>query len=79
MAPSDSHRTASVRQYGPALDEAAAALILIHGRGATAESILGLRRELNLEDIAYLAPQAVGRAWYPQSFMAPIDAARSPK
>ena len=70
--PSDPHRSVSIRQSGTALEEAAAALILIHGRGATAESILALSRELALDDVAYLAPQAANRTWYPYSFMAPI-------
>jgi predicted esterase len=47
-------------------------MILLHGRGASAEDILGLSHEFDLEDIAYLAPQAAGRTWYPYSFLAPI-------
>jgi predicted esterase len=46
---------------------------LIHGRGASAASILGLARELDVDDVAYLAPQAAGHTWYPHSFMAPIE------
>ena len=48
------------------------AAILVHGRGATAEDILTLTQELRARDVAYLAPQAAGRTWYPQSFLAPI-------
>jgi len=44
----------------------------VHGRGASAEDILGLARELSPRDIAYLAPQAAGRTWYPYSFLAPM-------
>ena len=47
-------------------------MILLHGRGASAEDILGLALELGLEDVAYLAPQANGNTWYPYSFLAPI-------
>jgi predicted esterase len=47
-------------------------MILLHGRGASAEDILGLAHELQLNDIAYLAPRAAGRTWYPYSFLAPI-------
>ena len=48
-------------------------MILLHGRGASAEDILGLATEMYDERIAYLAPQAAGHAWYPYSFMAPIE------
>ena len=48
-------------------------MILVHGRGATAESILELARELRQDGFAYLAPQAAGNTWYPQSFLAPIE------
>ena len=45
----------------------------MHGRGATAESILSLADALDLPDVSYLAPQAAGRTWYPHSFLTPID------
>lgn len=48
-------------------------MILVHGRGATAEDILSLGRELGRPDLAYLAPQATGYTWYPYSFMAPME------
>jgi len=47
---------------------------MVHGRGATAESILTLADELAVEGIAYLAPQAAGDSWYPYRFLAPLDA-----
>lgn len=56
------------------MGEAEAAVVLVHGRGATAESILDLRRELAFPRVAYLAPQAAGHTWYPQSFLAPLEA-----
>lgn len=46
--------------------------IMLHGRGASAEDILGLAGELSARDVACLAPQAAGRTWYPYSFLAPI-------
>jgi len=51
--------------------KAKAAIILLHGRGATAESILTLADEFTGEDILYAAPQAAGFQWYPYSFLAP--------
>ncbi|HBL26544.1 MAG TPA: phospholipase [Acidobacteria bacterium] len=46
---------------------------MLHGRGATAESILTLAEELGRPDLAYLAPQAPRFTWYPYSFLAPLD------
>jgi phospholipase/carboxylesterase len=66
------HQNQKIMTAGRALDEARAAMILIHGRGATAESILTLATELDQDDFAYLAPQAAQNTWYPHSFMAPI-------
>ncbi len=59
-----------IKRAGLPLKEAKKAIILIHGRGATAESILSLVPHLNLTDYAILAPQANGNAWYPFGFMA---------
>jgi phospholipase/carboxylesterase len=50
-----------------------AAIILLHGRGGSAEDILGLRREFGFADVAYFAPEAPGHTWYPNSFLAPIE------
>lgn len=49
------------------------AIILLHGRGGSAEDILGLREEFGFADVAYFAPQAAGGTWYPYSFLAPIE------
>jgi predicted esterase len=59
---------------GTPLDRATAAVVMIHGRGASAESILSLYDELKLDGLAAIAPQAVGNTWYPQSFLAPLAA-----
>ncbi len=59
-----------VRRSGLPLEQAKKAIILIHGRGATAESILSLSSHLNLTGYAILAPQANGNSWYPYGFMA---------
>lgn len=56
---------------GKKLNEAKKVAILIHGRGATTQSILGLSDYLQFEDFALVAPQAPGNTWYPYSFMAP--------
>jgi phospholipase/carboxylesterase len=68
----DPHRDQPVRTLGAPLAQAAAAIVLLHGRGASAEDILGLAGEMYDERFAYLAPQAADNHWYPYSFMAPI-------
>jgi len=66
------HQGQPVYTAGKALTEAKGALILVHGRGATAQSILALGNELAHPDLAYLAPQAAGNIWYPHSFLMPL-------
>jgi phospholipase/carboxylesterase len=68
----DPHRDQPVRTQGAKLDKAGAAVILLHGRGASAKDILGLATEMYDKRVAYLAPQAADHQWYPRSFMAPI-------
>jgi len=58
---------------GPEARDAGATLVLLHGRGASAEDILSLYEALGLEDVAAVAPQAAGYTWYPQSFLAPME------
>ena len=66
------HHGQPVRTAGLPLDQARAAMVMVHGRGATAESILSLAPALGIDGFAYLAPQASGNTWYPNSFLAPI-------
>jgi phospholipase/carboxylesterase len=54
--------------------DASAAVVLAHGRGATARGILDLGREVSPDGVALLAPQAARSTWYPDSFMAPVEA-----
>lgn len=58
---------------GRPLGAAEAAVVMVHGRGASAESILELAGEFARPDLAYLAPQAAGSSWYPYSFLAPLE------
>jgi predicted esterase len=58
---------------GEELAQARGAVVLIHGRGASAEDILGLAGELDTAGLALVAPQAPGGAWYPQSFLQPLE------
>src|SRR5712691_7337862 len=57
---------------GEPLESARAAMVMVHGRGATAQDILTLTADLHWPGFAFLAPQAAGNTWYPNSFLAPI-------
>src|SRR5438270_7381284 len=72
--PTDPHANGAVLHAGAPLSGAALAVVLLHGRGGSAEDILGLASAFNLADVAYIAPQAAGHTWYPQSFLAPREA-----
>ncbi len=69
----DPHGQEPILSAGPPPEEATATLILLHGRGSSAENILGLYAELGFPDVAAIAPQAAGQTWYPLSFLAPIE------
>jgi len=69
----DPHALQPVLESGHRLQGAAGAVILIHGRDASAEDILGLSQEFDHPELTYLAPQAAGHTWYPYSFLAPIE------
>ena len=65
------HQGQQVFTAGAQLDKARAAMVMVHGRGASAPSILTLADALGRPDFAYVAPQASGNTWYPNSFLAP--------
>ncbi len=68
----DPHRGEPVLAAGAALGDAKGAAIMVHGRGANAADILGLAESFDLPEIAYVAPEAAGHAWYPYPFLAPL-------
>jgi phospholipase/carboxylesterase len=67
------HSVQPVLAAGAPLEQAHAAVIMVHGRGASAHDILTLAPEINLGRLAFLAPQAANNAWYPQRFIAPVE------
>src|SRR5579859_10527 len=69
----DPHANMPVAYADHDLKGARCAVILLHGRGSSAEDILGLSKTFYDERIAFLAPQAANHTWYPYSFLAPID------
>jgi len=60
-------------EAGEPLASARAAMILLHGRGATAEDIMTIASEVRQPGWSYFAPQAAGNAWYPNPFTAPLE------
>lgn len=66
------HQHQPIATAGADLEDAAAAVVLIHGRGASARSMLGFADAFDQPGVAYLAPQAAGSTWYPHSFLAPL-------
>ncbi len=67
------HQGKPVARAGASPDEADAAMILVHGRGASAQSILMFADEFERNDIHYRAIQADRNTWYPNSFLAPKE------
>lgn len=67
------HQGLPVYSAGKPLAEARGALVLLHGRGASAHSILNLERFLSLSELAYLAPQAADNTWWPARFLDPLE------
>lgn len=63
-----------IAMSGAPLSRAKAAIVTIHGRGATAAGILDFADALAQPDIAFIAPQAATGSWYPNSFLAPFTA-----
>jgi predicted esterase len=67
------HDGQPVLQAGAPLESARAAMVLVHGRGASAADIMTIGAELMHPRIAYLAPDAAGHTWYPNPFTAPTE------
>jgi predicted esterase len=66
------HTNQPVYSAGAPLEQARAAVICVHGRGATARDILTLASEIDAPGVAYLAPQAANNTWYPNRFIMPV-------
>ncbi len=74
MNPHDPHAGQPMLTAGPSPEQAAATLVLLHGRGGSAQDMLSLHRALGIDTLAALAPQASGNTWYPHTFLAPLEA-----
>ncbi len=67
------HQGQPLLSAGIPIEKAEAAMIMVHGRGASAEDILSLAADLHQPQFAYIAPQAANQAWYPYSFLERIE------
>jgi predicted esterase len=67
------HQNSNIVTHGVSPEEAEFAMIMIHGRGASAESIITLSNEFDTGNIHYRAPQANQFTWYPYSFLQPTE------
>lgn len=67
------HLQQPVVSLGAPFKSAEQVMILLHGRGASAESILSLAAEFDAPNTHFIAPQAHQFRWYPYSFLSPLE------
>ena len=58
--------------HGEPLKTARAAVVMLHGRGATAGDILSLAPLIESPRVAFIALQAANNTWYPYPFTEPL-------
>jgi predicted esterase len=69
----DPHRNEEILRSGVEPAVASVCVVLVHGRGSSAQDILPLSDEFEIKNLCSLAPQAAGNTWYPYSFLAPVE------
>ncbi len=67
------HAGQPIQRMGTELEDAVVVAILLHGRGANADSMVPLARHLEVEGVHFIIPQAASNRWYPQSSFNPIE------
>jgi len=67
------HQGQPVLNFGASIEEAQLVVIMLHGRGATASSLLPLVQALDTPGASFWLPQAAMNRWYPQSAFGPIE------
>ncbi|SFR54525.1 alpha/beta hydrolase [Halogeometricum limi] len=73
MSADDPHADQPIQTAGADPEDAEVAVVLVHGRGATARGMLQFTQEFHRDGVCYVAPQAQRGTWYPNSFMAPLE------
>lgn len=68
------HASQPAQLAGASLEQASAAMLMLHGRGASAGDILStLVPYLDHPAFTFIAPQAANHTWYPYGFMEPME------
>ena len=70
---SNTHSGQPIEIAGAPRNAAEAAVVMLHGRGSSANYLLRLIDEFLHHGVMYLAPQAAHRSWYPRSVDAPVE------
>ncbi len=65
------HSPTNALRFGEPLATAQGAVILLHGRGGSAEDVAGLAKVFDGYKFAFIVPQATNHTWYPQRFFVP--------
>ncbi|OQY82750.1 MAG: phospholipase [Chloroflexi bacterium UTCFX4] len=73
MSSQNYHQDQPIYRAGEPLETARAVMLMLHGRGASAQDILSLAEELPRDGFCFLAPQAANATWYPFPFMQPLE------
>ena len=67
------HQDQPIIEMGSDIRDSRRVLILVHGRGATAESMLPIAQALDMPDSRILIPQAARNRWYPHTAFGPLE------
>lgn len=67
------HNPNNIVTAGKPLEEATKVMVMVHGRGGSAQDILSLAEHIDDKEFAFVAPQATNNTWYPYSFLRPME------
>jgi predicted esterase len=70
----DIHHGQPVINFGAEINNANLIVILLHGRGSSAEAMLPIAEALSVEGARFTIPQAALNRWYPQTAFGPLEA-----
>lgn len=70
----DAHQSRPLVTAGAPRGAAETAVVLLHGRGATAEGLVATAEEFYRHGVTFLAPQAARFTWFPANATAPVEA-----
>lgn len=69
----DIHLDQPVRTYGLEPSKASSAVILLHGRGSSAQAMMPLAQAIDGGSACFLIPEAARQRWYPHSAFTPLE------